>query len=279
MTATNILCSRRLNAAIVATDAAVYQSRGIVTDFTSKMFAVAHWPGVVAVRGSSIASPFLGSDLSSKFESFDAMVAGIEDVLPAFVGAWNRTLAGAALEGELTGEMVLAGWSTERGAAEVYTIRIDDTLPISVSEAEADASTLHGEPFKLVRLPDSVEAPVINDLDLIIAADWNGVDETDLDSAAWSMLHMLEMQRQADFGDGIHWIGGFAQISIVTADGVTQRMLKRWTEDEVGYLIRPTPIDWPQWHLENPKPKPNMPIELSRVRRDMLKRKQRKESR
>lgn len=269
MTAINLVCSKRLNAAFITADAARYEPSGIVSSFTTKVFTMPHWPGATAVRGAAVASHILGDELANAFATFDDAVAGIETKLPEMVEAWpflkDRPV-----------ELLLAGWSTERNAPESYVINTTSDLPVCTTADEAEAAEHLPPPFTLHRLPDRIDGPAVLDTDMIIAANWEGIDESSAASVSWSMLKFMEMQRQADYGDGVHWIGGFCQLATITPHGISQTILTRWDEDTVGEWIRPTPIDWDEWHAANPKPVPNTPIQLSRVRQDMLDRKQRK---
>jgi hypothetical protein len=69
----------------------------------------------------------------------------------------------------------------------------------------------------------------------------------------WSMRKVLAMQRHMKRPDGLGGIGGFGQLTSISADGITQRIIERWP-DVLGAPLRPGPIDWTRWHADNPKP-------------------------
>jgi hypothetical protein len=83
---------------------------------------------------------------------------------------------------------------------------------------------------------------------------------------------MLEMQRQTKLPSDYGAIGGFAQCTTIYPDRIEQRILRRWHEDQVGQRLRPSKIDWPRWHAEHPKPG----AKVSRLKRDMAERRERK---
>lgn len=56
--------------------------------------------------------------------------------------------------------------------------------------------------------------------------------------AARDGLTILEHQRRTPWPDGIHYVGGHAELVTVTRDGVEQRRLREWP-DTVGQLIQP----------------------------------------
>lgn len=257
MTAINIVCVKRLNALFVVADAARYRPDGVAVGFGTKIFTVPHWPGVVALRGAAVASPIVGDELAEKFATFDELVDGIEGVLPEIIRAWS-------LQNQHV-ELLIGGWSRERGAPESYVIETTSELPVATTEADAAQAEHLPAPFTLHSLPACVDGPAVTDMELIIAANWEGVDvNAPAETIAWSMQKFIEIQRQAVWSDGIHWIGGFAQLATVTPGGVSQKILTRWPEDRRGELLKPTPIDWKEWHKENPKPA-HMPTRLRAV--------------
>lgn len=61
----------------------------------------------------------------------------------------------------------------------------------------------------------------------------------------------LAIDSSADIGG----IGGFGELTTVSADGITQRIVERWPADALGAPLRHGPLDWAQWHRDNPKPR------------------------
>src|SRR5207247_6286266 len=104
-----------------------------------------------------------------------------------------------------------------------------------------------------------------------------------------TLLHLMEIQRRPGEIDarghrrsGPSYAGGFALLTSIRRDGISQAVVHRWEEDRVGELIKPAPIDWAEWraaHVTICSATSEPPADLSRVRREMLARKQRKEAR
>jgi hypothetical protein len=245
MTATNIVCQKRHNCLHVVCDAAMYDSSGVVRGLGSKIFPVSHWPGVICIRGAARAV-LVSQWLSGEFASFDAMVDGIEAVMPTFA---------AAADLHMDCELILAGWSASRSAPESYLITTGNGLPVGCDEEMAAAAEYLPEAFTLQRLPDTISGPAVQDFDIINAAGFEGIDvDGSPELAIWNLRKLVEMQRQTGHTNGIHWVGGFASLATVTPSGITQRILARWPEDRIGERMMPEPVDWDRWHRDNPKP-------------------------
>jgi hypothetical protein len=244
VTAINVVCQHAHKCIHIVTDAAVYDTNGIVHSFGPKLFPVPHWPGAVGVRGTAIAVPLLGHELSHRFCSFDALVAGIEGALPEMVDHWG--LPNAI-------ELIIAGWSTERNQPESYVIETTDDLPVALTADEAETAEYLPKAFKLMRLPDAMIGPLVTDVDLYITASYEGVNlGEDPGLAVWNLQKVLEIQRHALWSDGIHWIGGFGQLTTITPNGISHRVLQRWP-DKLGELITPNPVDWTAFNNTKPK--------------------------
>jgi hypothetical protein len=109
----------------------------------------------------------------------------------------------------------------------------------------------------------------------VLPAAYEGVDlEAEPAEVIWSLRKIVEMQRHCAASRDFGAIGGFATCTSVSAEGITQRMLARWCEDQIGAPLRPAPPDWKLWHVENPKPGTVAP--MSKLKQDMLARKVRK---
>ena len=116
-----------------------------------------------------------------------------------------------------------------------------------------ESSGCYGPPLKLVKLPNVVMTPTADDQ--VIPAGYEGIDiDADEESVLWSMRKVLTMQRHCKLPDNIGGIGGFAVVTTVSAEGIRQRILDRWPADKLGTQLRPGPLDWDRWHLNNPKP-------------------------
>lgn len=236
MTAINVVCQKRHKLVHVLTDAASYTPDGVLAGIGTKVFVEPNWPGVVTGRGTAIAVPLLGAALSLRFLSFDALVDGIEDVLEEMVDYYN--IQGSA-------ELVIAGISGNRGP-EAYMIVTDDAPPKGCSLEAARASGHWPAPFRLQRLHDMTCGPVPTVAAINAAVEFAGFEVFGTDDAPADVVAglttFIEMQRNSLFDDGICWVGGHAELTTISAEGTSHRILKRWP-DKVGELMKPKP-DW-----------------------------------
>jgi hypothetical protein len=235
MTATNVLCLKQRREVRLTTDGAVYDMpSGIVRGIGTKVFPIAHWPGVVTGRGTSIAVVVLGQELSWRFDTFDDAVEGAESLLPGLVE--NYRIRGAV-------ELVIAGWSTRAQEPQAYVIETTDDLPFGMTADELDAHEMRAgmilpPSFSLTRLDDDVHGPVLT-ADVAIANRWKGHDlEAPVGDIIQACRHTVECQRLLT-QDGLHLVGGFIEHTVITRDSVSQRILHRWPEDTIGRPIEP----------------------------------------
>lgn len=244
MTAVVIAAQPNRGCIHVATDAAIYNRNDqCVVRFQSKVYPVPNWPGLVTATGNVGAASHFTWWLTERFQTWDALIEGVESALPDIAAKFTYGLGA---------DIILAGVSERRGP-EIYSFRTDDSLPLTATREEVEASDCYAEPLKLVRLPDVVMTPV--PADMVIPAHYEGIEvDGDPDAVIWSLRKIIEMQRHTELPAGIGGIGGFATVATVSRDGITQRMMQRWPEDRLSTLLRPAPIDWKRWHRDNPKP-------------------------
>ncbi len=242
---TAVIIARQRDCIFVATDGATYSQTGETLLFTNKVLAIPHLNMVITNTGSAGATPWMAIELAKQqFSSFDDMILAMPYRMPKILKACPV---------DLGTDIMLAGISEERGP-ESYVFRLNDELPMTGSREEVEASPYYADaPGELVKLPDLIMTPIPTDQ--VIPANFEGVDlDGDVDSVTWSLKKIITMQRHMDLPRGIPGIGGFAQLTTISADGITQRILQRWAEDKIGPMLRHDLIDWSQWHRDNPKP-------------------------
>jgi hypothetical protein len=265
MTAINIARSLRHKIVYVVTDGAYYDiSDGIVAAFGTKVFSVPSWPGVVATRGSALATALVGSELTMHFQSFDEVVNGIEEAVEAAEEDWHDLFERCGMS---TIEIFLAGWSHERDQPESYIMRTGSEKGAVTDDAATEDIELDVPTLKLVALPVMAVAPAVTNEQISIA----GIERFDANDepsvVIQGLRHAIEAQRHALYhadGASYHAVGGFAQLTTVTPDGIQQRILTRWN-DEIGEPITPEPIDWAKWRADHLSLAP--PPGLSRLQR------------
>lgn len=242
MTAIICVAQPRHRLVHVLTDAAQYRE-GAVVSFGNKSAPLSQWPGVITATGSAFNVTLFRSGLGEKFPTWDAMVAGAEPELPQMVRDYDL----------MHSSVFLAGISKERGP-EIYVFDNDALLPDHISKAEWEASPHYSAPYTLKKLPDVIMTPQV-DVETVVAADFDGIDvEDDPELVVWEMRKHLAMQRSMPLPDGIGGIGGFAELTTVSAEGVTQRIIERWPDDKIGAPLHHGPVSWERWHALNPRP-------------------------
>jgi hypothetical protein len=232
----------------VATDAAVYAQDQTTIAFISKTLALPRFPCAITVLGSYGALPWMQLELSRQFSDFDDLVETAPGKLPKIVKSCGI---------EKGSDVIIAGISKERGVPEAYTFRLNDEIPLGNTREEVAANP-HYPKFagELVKIDEPLVSPIPTDQ--VIAADFQGFDlDGPPESVIWTMRQVLEMQRHMTLPAA--WpisIGGYGQVTTISADGITQRVLQVWAEDEnkIGGRLNPAPIDWSEWHRRNPKP-------------------------
>jgi hypothetical protein len=275
MSAINVI--RQRNAVHIISDAAVYDSDGVVQFFQPKAFSLPHLPAVLASRGPFRAGYLLGSALGAIFATFDDLVDGIEERLPEICEVFEDSLHDGHKDNI---ELYIVGWSAEREGPETYFLQTKTNSFHTDYVPPSGDYYVNPAPFELVKLPEIVLGPFVTQDEAkasqaSLNRDVRGPG--DLDPAV-DGLRILEMQRQQRCTMGeveAHWIGGFGLLSTVTKDGVTQRVIGRW-DDEVGELIEPAPIDWQAWNEAHPLKSPAPPPGLSRLQRERMEKKIRK---
>lgn len=278
MTAINII--RQRDRVHVVTDAACWDSEGIVVGFWPKAFSLPHMPAVIATRGAYVAPVLLGWEFA-RFATFDDLVSGIEDAMPVIHEQVAPTLEQC---GVVDLDIVIAGWSAARSRPESYLMRTTtDVYGISPEEAEqaSRAGGYRPEAYHLVELEPVTFAPMSTNEQREAAGFDEWLEERDEETMRRELVTLLEVERRllaswSVDGGGVqfHQVGGWATITTVTATGVGQSVFHRWPEDKVGERITPSPIDWQQWRDAH-KPKQAVPP-MNRQQRRYLERQARK---
>lgn len=255
MTAIVVVAQPKYGLIHIATDAAIYSPEQDVVAFSGKTSTVPHWPGALTNVGSAAAHPLFAGALAQGFSTFDELVSISESDLRDYTTAWDVPIKA---------EVIVAGISARRGP-EAYVFR---TAELTASGGRDEVPEYEDAPFRLVKLPDHIMTPCPTDQ--VMVANYTGIDvSAPPEEVIWSMRKVLEMQRSMILPAGIGAIGGFGSLTTISADGISERILCRWPEDQIGRPLRPPMIDWDQWHRENPRPG-------RRLRRDIAERKAQK---
>lgn len=269
------------------TDAGSYLPDGTIVGFASKLHALPHLPAVLTARGPGLSGPIFANEFGRRAVSFDALIDNIEALFEQLHDQYRDLITAF----EQATELIIGGWSERRRAMAVYHISSASKKDLLKTEQLADGMVpMTPDPFELVELKgDITMAPHIGPGDLEKAFGdlfQNFASVDDLPPLEIFARTVMELQRERQwqmFHDqpAAHFIGGFIQLTTVTPREITSRVIHRWSEDRAGAAITPTPIDWAAWraqHIESRTPAMK-PAGMSRLERDMLERKTRKQAR
>jgi len=217
MTAINII--RQKAAVHVLTDGAGYSPDGTFTFRMQKVFPLAHLKAVIAVRGSPLFGPMFAHHASVRASGFEHLVS----LTPAIAREEVDKVPGR-FEREF--DLIIAGWSQACGPASVALC----------------SHSRHGfEPWQVIDLDVISLSPSSERITAELAVAYpKGVEPDDFDPIV-DGLRVLEIQRQNPVEHA--WesagpvtqpaVGAFAQLTTVTADAITTRIIRRWP-DEIG---------------------------------------------
>jgi hypothetical protein len=224
-------------------DAASYFSDGIVAGFLDKCCPMPELRCAVTTLGASMWQPIIFESIREKFSSFDEVKAGIRPLLEQIYADYAATICSA--DQWAAADVWVVGWSDERQAPDGFTISMDD-----LADWEERGSR---RPFTIDPLgPLGLNwHPHPTGEQLFEACFPIRLTESDRLIPEIDLLQIMEVQRRLTYRDkGYHLIGGYALLTSVDRAGVSQRKVHTWSEDEVGELIMPLPIDWRKWRAD-----------------------------
>lgn len=219
MTAINALV--RPDRVHLVTDGAVYEPDGRVIGTAQKVYILAHVSAAIAIRGPAWFGPGFVAQLNAgSLRDFDDLLSRIVPVTRAFLDHVLSTLdpaqvAAASAQLDLRRfNIVVAGWSHRRDRGEVH--HLDTNHDEWRLEPQGAGFVMPGDnPVLVARLE---------------RAGWCLDDES---RDVSRLLDLLHHQRAVPdvLPNGIRaqTVGGFAQHTEVSADGIATRILERWS--------------------------------------------------
>jgi len=265
-----ILCLPQRDAVHVLVDAAVYRRDGILlANNASKCVAIPTISAAVACVGPAEFIPMFAYHVGRVFNRFDDVVKYGEKYLPEIFDQVAEETRG----GDASTTLYIAGWlqDEDRGAAYCMELWTDDSSRI----AQVMANSRNGEAAKAIRSKlieqRSLCCTPMPGLALLEAAGFAILDNDDRYDPEVDLLHLMEVQRHDKIEDG-YWVGGKAMLTTINRQGIAQRVLHHWKEDEVGKPIAPPPMNWGAWHAarQSVKVAELVPDGLSKLQRDRL---------
>lgn len=217
MTAINALVRR--DRVHVMTDGAVFLPEGQVIGSMQKVYILAQADAVLAIRGPTYIGPTLYGALNG------ASLTGFDDLLSKLIPAVRHSLdslelldpdAVAAVSARLDlrrADVVLAGWSQERGRGEIH--KLDTSAAEWQVEPQGDGFIMPGDnPALMERLQ---------------AHNWDLSDERQDERRLLQLVHhQAAVDDLLPNGARFPTAGAFAQHTIITAQGISTRIVERW---------------------------------------------------
>lgn len=195
------------------TDGAIYQSDGELAGIGPKVRMMPHINAAMAMRGAFLGLAPIAEELSAA-PSFDALRAGIIDCLKKCAVAYGHLLDQCSAGPDF--EVVIAGMS-ETGGPSAYLVA---------------SHSRYGDPWSIVDLTGLSVTPASDAVHQSVFDIAAGRDADHLDPIV-DGLAIMETQRAERSGA---YVGGFAQLTTIDADGVHSRIIHRWP-DRLGEKV------------------------------------------
>ncbi|MDO8398095.1 MAG: hypothetical protein Q7T45_09775 [Bradyrhizobium sp.] len=279
MSACNVLVKKQ--SVHILMDGLSYHSDGVVVRISQKCFTMPTLHACIATIGAGGAAMIFSIKAGEVFSSFDELVDGAEDEFPSIFDR-HRDLFEQCEFSDC--ELYVAGWSKASNQAEAYMMRIHDPKAQEFWNEATTGSEYSAEAFRLQKLDGIVTNPPPDVSELKAAGmSFNCRPEEigEVMSPDVGLLHLMEVQRRKKTPlrpelDAHYWVGGLALLTSIDRTGITQRVLHRWTEDKVGEVVTPRPIDWKAWRASRVVAGAAIPEGLSRLQRERMEKKARK---
>jgi hypothetical protein len=186
----------------VITDGAGVDAEGCINFVASKVWSIAHCNAVIAVRGPSMAGPFICPCVGTNAATFTELKASAAGVMRECVGELSGLWAGVPLADSM--DFVIAGWS-ETGPDAFLVCSHDRWGPAWPNIQLSGLCNIPGD-------KEIVEALHLSDID----------PEPD-------SVRMLEISAHRA---NIYWIPG--QKTSVYAGRIETQIICRWPDDVIG---------------------------------------------
>ncbi len=239
-------------AALVQSDAAHLMTDGLLyvhgevvqTDF-AKCLPLKGMRAAICATGPANFVYHVAGVLEANYSSFDEVTSLSSD--------WYRGLfdwfANRYRDGNAVATLVMVGWLERENRPACFVIEF------STEGSEKERLRRNNPHTREEDMAHELtEVPIVANPtptgDAIKAAGWPLLVDADERNVEADLLQMLEIQRCMRQDDGKYYVGGQAVLTTVNANGVTQRLVHTWGEDEPGKTIAPREIDWAAWRVE-----------------------------
>lgn len=234
MTANNMITVR--DRIYFLTDTAIYDPNGVVQEFGSKVIAVPNLKAALMMRGPMENAFFVGMALEAVGQGIGMDPLATQDELKDFVMEavrqstlkWHRTPI----------NVTLGFYAEERKRFEGY-VAFTDPKGDYFSHLKPGQSGYGMRDFEWYQAPlDAIApAPSPDAMAAAMGGMMQGMTRDQFDPRRHG-LALLEAQRATRDSQGRYVVGGSAQLTTITTEGVTSEVLRQWP-DRVGHKIDP----------------------------------------
>jgi hypothetical protein len=211
VTAINVI--KQANAVHLLTDGASWFFNGGFGPACCKAWPIPHLRAVVSGRGPRLGPLLMADFLNTAGRSYDEMKRNAAVMAQELFECHGDTFIGNPFGPK--SEFVIAGWSDAHGP-DAFTISRDDNGAWIVTDTGAVMMAPGDATIQQVAL---ATLPV-------------GVTSAEAMDPARDGLAMFMAQRAARIlADGMPVVGAFVQLTTVTQDGISTRILERWPEE------------------------------------------------
>jgi hypothetical protein len=211
VTAINVI--KQAHAVHMLTDGASWFFNGGFGPACCKAWPIPHLRAVISGRGPRLGPMLMADFLNTAGRSYDEMKSNAGVMARELFACHGATLIGNPFGQKA--EFVIAGWSDANGP---------DAFVVSRDDAGAWMTQDTGP---VMMAPGDVAAQ-----EAALAALPAGVTGADTMDPARDGLAMVLAQRAARIlADGLSVVGAFVQLTTVTRDGISTRILERWPEE------------------------------------------------
>lgn len=210
MTANNLVASKRHNRIWITTDAASYDDAGYICGFGSKIRPIPEWRAVITGRGNSFGLDTAARELISRASNFDELVGVASRELPLIVDEFRLYRPF---------ELILAGFFRNR-----------PTILFIRTPGDHDSSGMGLQPYLICPM-----GPMLFGPDPSAVADFTRPDPNDAPERIVSGLcDIVRLQRRVPADDGYSRVGGYAELTTISPDGIETEIFHRWADDLAG---------------------------------------------
>ncbi|MBE7186454.1 MAG: hypothetical protein INR68_18840 [Methylobacterium mesophilicum] len=225
--------------AVILTDSAIYDYKGIPIAFDRKIFPVESWNGAITFRGDAYGIGFAMA-LCERFASFDDFIARSA---PAIEHMYRHEIAGPTDDNGRLIEVHAIGWSEAADQPRAYVLKSptsdDDGPPFVWRSLDEEDGVFYTRLSALEnwRLHRQGAEPDVD------------VTAETFDPSRHAIPLMEAMRRgtcDAKFTPGAagkHVVGGEVWMTVVDRDGTREDVIHTWETDRVGVAIQPARFD------------------------------------